>query len=100
MRYTKSHFTSSSFVYCCADPRDLHSFPTRRSSDLGLVPRIVKSFKAKIGGVISSFRIKTLNREINIEFVENFTKNNGHLLFNINDFVSSSITITGQTDIQ
>src|SRR5438132_8735468 len=24
----------SFFIYCCADPRDPHSFPTRRSSDL------------------------------------------------------------------
>src|SRR5689334_23498228 len=23
------------FLYCCGAPRDLHSFPTRRSSDLG-----------------------------------------------------------------
>src|SRR5947209_10470695 len=28
------HDCSSSFVYGYGDPRDLHSFPTRRSSDL------------------------------------------------------------------
>src|SRR5687767_15428987 len=25
------------FFYCCVDHRDLHSFPTRRSSDLGVI---------------------------------------------------------------
>src|SRR5439155_9621189 len=27
------------FTYCSSDPRDLHSFPTRRSSDLGALRR-------------------------------------------------------------
>src|SRR5438094_4842804 len=29
----------SFFLYCCVNRRDLHSFPTRRSSDLGGPPR-------------------------------------------------------------
>src|SRR5690606_41177427 len=29
-----SHILSYVFFYCHGDPRDLHSFPTRRSSDL------------------------------------------------------------------
>src|SRR5207244_13308608 len=33
--YTSVSHTSFSFFYCSADHRDLHSFPTRRSSDLG-----------------------------------------------------------------
>ena len=30
------------FFYCAGDHRDLHSFPTRRSSDLGDVKKLVK----------------------------------------------------------
>src|SRR5699024_12820835 len=30
----------SFFFYCCGDHRDLHSFPTRRSSDLPVHPRL------------------------------------------------------------
>src|SRR5207249_9978950 len=33
------HFVSTFFFYCYGDHRDLHSFPTRRSSDLGRMPK-------------------------------------------------------------
>jgi len=66
----------------------------------GLIPSVVKTFQGEIGGVISGFGIKALNGEINIKFIKDFTKNNGYLFFNINNFIASSITITGQTDIQ
>src|SRR5699024_8893286 len=46
------------FLYCSADPRDLHSFPTRRSSDLELdldgeegVVRAVPHAHTKDGGL-------------------------------------------------
>src|ERR1039458_7576622 len=38
-RLNSSHLGISYAVFCSGDPRDLHSFPTRRSSDLSaLVP--------------------------------------------------------------
>src|SRR5437763_12892644 len=37
--YTVSSLLHFFFLYCCGDPRDLHSFPTRRSSDLPASPR-------------------------------------------------------------
>src|SRR5207302_8578822 len=36
-RATIAIYYFSFFFYSYADPRDLHSFPTRRSSDLGLI---------------------------------------------------------------
>src|SRR5438045_8541462 len=32
------------FFSCYADPRDLHSFPTRRSSDLSSLPKLLNTF--------------------------------------------------------
>src|SRR5690606_40045299 len=38
------------FFYCFVDPRDLHSFPTRRSSDLDGEPRLARAREpAEIG---------------------------------------------------
>src|SRR5205814_5545702 len=31
------------FLFCCGDHRDLHSFPTRRSSDLGVFVRVSRT---------------------------------------------------------
>src|SRR5207237_5025155 len=37
------------FVYCCGPPRDLHSFPTRRSSDLRRLGVAFNSFYGENG---------------------------------------------------
>src|SRR5437899_10314066 len=45
-------------MYCSVDLRDLHSFPTRRSSDLGMEVRIVNPAGDGVGEV--AVRIKTV----------------------------------------
>src|SRR5204863_10134869 len=40
----------SSFFSWSADPPDLHSFPTRRSSDLGVLSRARRVCRARSGG--------------------------------------------------
>src|SRR5262249_54474431 len=51
---TPQHASSCYFLLRCGAPRDLHSFPTRRSSDLYVVPRDNPSIGLFVGGAIQS----------------------------------------------
>src|SRR5690606_40213995 len=53
---------SSSFLFsCCGDPLDLHSFPTRRSSDLRSVleqmPRLAQAIAEGMGVTVGELRV-------------------------------------------
>src|SRR5262249_11749597 len=51
---TPQHASSCYFLLRCGAPRDLHSFPTRRSSDLYVVPRDNPSIGLFVGEAIQS----------------------------------------------
>src|SRR5205807_7158551 len=48
------------FFYCSAAPRDLHSFPTRRSSDLGCLS-VSASWRVGGAGGCSAIRIRVIS---------------------------------------
>src|SRR5690606_18742754 len=47
------HVRSCFFLQCTGDHRDLHSFPTRRSSDLGRHRRVREHLRQSIDGFIT-----------------------------------------------
>src|SRR5699024_12618330 len=44
MHTARTHCSSTLFLYSSGDPRELHSFPTRRSSDLNETKKLVGKY--------------------------------------------------------